>query len=1054
MSLRAAPLVGRRRELALIDRVLAGARDGVAGSLLVIRGEAGIGKSRLAEEAAVRAEASGFRVATGRSWPLGGAPPLWPWHDVLAAVAGADAAGLLEERGGDATLDPERFARFRAVAETLTLSSEAAPILIVLDDMHAADAGAVVLVRFLARSPRLRRVVLLVTHRDPAAGNDSLAHALRDLERDGAVIRLTGLSDAEVGELAGNQGRLLEPGDLVAVQQLTGGNPLLVEELVATSAAGPIDHDSTAVQRALTARLDRLTPDTRRVVEAAAVLGAPASAPELATVCGMPAPAVEAARREAIRAGLVDDGTSGVGFVHDVFREAVLGRMTGAELLAWHQRAAAVLAPDARPEAVERLVRWSHHALAAAPDGPEAADTAVRACRRAARAMMRGFAYEGAVARLREAVEVAGRAGNPPSAELLLELASAILATGSLTDARPAFRAAAEAAEASGDAPILAEAALGLGGIWVLEYRQAAEQEAYHALLQRAIVALGDTRPDLTARLRVRLAADLAYRGTGPGEDVERAVADVRATGDQRGLASALGTEHHIKLGPLYAEERLAIASEMIRTASAIGDGVLTLMGLMWRTVDLLLLARPDAERSLVELRQRTDALGVESVRLVVRHIEVMQLLRAGRFADAESAAADALEVGLRIGDPDASVWYGGQVLARYWFEGRGADLLPLAAELADSPDLPMTNQVFTAAWAALAAEAGQRDEAEAALVRLRAGGGLGAIPQSSALLLTLFCGVEAAALNRDGDVAEEAYRVLAPYADLPVIGSLGVVCFGSVERPLGIAARTFGDLDRAIAHLERAVDRNRQLGNRPMHVIAQADLAGCLLDRGRAEDRRRAESTLAEAIAGAEAMGLDRRVERWRARLAGLAPAAPETAGRLERVGDHWRLAAGVEEATVPDSLGLRYLARLLAAPHRSVSVGELTGRDNGESHHPVLDDRARESYRRRLTELRAEIDEADADADIERSARLRIELDALTDELTKMLRPGGRSRAFAGSQERARTAVQKAIRRAIDRIAAEAPDLADGLRRSVRTGTHCSFEPEAGVPSHWTVA
>jgi hypothetical protein len=104
-------------------------------------------------------------------------------------------------------------------------------------------------------------------------------------------------------------------------------------------------------------------------------------------------------------------------------------------------------------------------------------------------------------------------------------------------------------------------------------------------------------------------------------------------------------------------------------------------------------------------------------------------------------------------------------------------------------------------------------------------------------------------------------------------------------------------------------------------------------------------------------------------------------------------------------------------------------------------------------VLDLRADLDEAEGDADLERAARLRIELDALTDELTRMVRPGGRSRAFAGPQERARTAVQKAIRRALDRIATDAPVLADGLRATVRTGTECSFEPADGVPRRWIV-
>lgn len=1055
MRVHSSPLIGRRRELALIDQILGGAASGTSGTLVVIRGEAGIGKSRLAEEMAANAEASGFTVARGRCWPLGGAPPLWPWHEVLDTLAGSEAAGLLEERGGGPDIDPERFARFRAVADLLTACSEPAPVLIVLDDMHAADAGAVLLVRFLARLPRLRRVVLVVTHREPLPDGEAVTSALEDLERDGAVLRLAGLSEAEVRELATHHGRPLEANELAAVQYATRGNPLLVEDLVATATSGAIDTSSAAIRRTISTRLLDVPPATRGMLSAAAVLGAQSSIDELAAVCEVPATSIDAARREAIRTGMIDPSATSIIFVHDMFREAVLGELDRAEVMAWHLRAAAVLSPGDGSADVERLVRWAHHALAASASGPSAATTAIDACRRAARAMMGGFAYEAATELLRSAVDLARRT-QPTTIDpaLLLELARATLASGSLAAARPAFRLAAEAAERDGDAQLLAEAALGLGGTWVLEHRQL-EQEDYHALLARAQAALGDTRPDLAARLRVRLAAERTYLG-GTVAEVERATADVRATNDNRGLPEALSLEHNVKLGPAYADERLAIAEEVIRTASASGDGVLTLMGLMWRTVDLLLLGRPEAERSLVELRQRTDALGVESVRLVVKNIEVMQLLRAGRFDDAERAAEACLEAGTRIGDADATAWYGGQILARRWFEGRGAELLPLAAEMAQSPTLAMTNQVFTAAWAALAAEAGEPETAQLALERLRAGGGLAAIAQSSALLLTVFCAVEAAAAVGDAETAAEAYTILEPYAALPMVGSLGVVCFGSVERTLGIAARTTGEPDRAIAHLDRAVDGNRRLGNRPMHAITRANLAEALLERDGPGDRDRADALLRDAIDGADALAMDRRAATWQTRRDQLVrvPVPSDHVGRLRRLGDQWEVTAGSERTVVPDSLGMQYLARLLGTPGRSVSVGELTGRDESESHHPVLDERAKDAYRRRLSELRADIDEADADADLEKAARLRLELDALTDELTRMLRPGGRSRAFAGGQERARTAVQKAIRRAIDRIGVEAPDLADGLRRAIRTGTHCSFDPAAGVPSRWVIA
>jgi hypothetical protein len=495
-------------------------------------------------------------------------------------------------------------------------------------------------------------------------------------------------------------------------------------------------------------------------------------------------------------------------------------------------------------------------------------------------------------------------------------------------------------------------------------------------------------------------------------------------------------------------------------------------MGLMWRTVDLYLAGRVEAERSLAELRQRVDALGVGSVRLVVSNIDVMRLQRAGRLEQAEREAEACLREGERIGDADAAGWYGGQVLARHWFEGRAASLLTLAQDLARLPTMAATSLVFTAAWAAIAADAGRPDEVRNAIERLRGGTGLGGtglagIPQSSALLVTLFGVVEAAAGIEDAATAAEAYELLRPHADLPIMGSLGVVCFGSVERSLGVAARTMGRLDLAVDHFERAVEANRRLANRPMYAMSLAELARALVERDQAGagagagDRVRAASLLAGAIELADEMGLEVRAGSWRdwqsewerqSRRAAPTGSGDER-GRLQRVGDHWELLAAGERALVPNTLGVQYLARLLAQPGRAMTVGELTGRAAGETRQTVLDDAAKEAYRRYIVDLRARIDEADADADLERAASLRVELEAVIDELRRTLRPGGRSREFAGADERARTSVQKAIRRTIDRLAGDAPTLADGLRRAIRTGGDCVFEPVDGMPSRWIV-
>jgi hypothetical protein len=293
------------------------------------------------------------------------------------------------------------------------------------------------------------------------------------------------------------------------------------------------------------------------------------------------------------------------------------------------------------------------------------------------------------------------------------------------------------------------------------------------------------------------------------------------------------------------------------------------------------------------------------------------------------------------------------------------------------------------------------------------------------------------------------AYEVLTPYAELPITPSLAVTCFGSVERVLGLAALTYGDVDRAVDHLDRSVTANRILGNRPVTAIATADLANALLSRGGPGDRERASTLLTTARSEAEAMGLDIRAAAYAGQLAGLT----EAVATIHRRGRHWTLTVGDHEAVVADRLGVRYLAQLLTNPRQAIPALRLAGAAPdlaARAPQPVLDDQARAAYRRRVAELTAAI--ADAAGDAPAAKRLRAELDALLGELRRVTGKGSRSRDFADAAERARTAVRKAIKRAIDEIAAAEPDVGALLRHTVTTGATCSYTPDAARPVRWT--
>ena len=1045
------PLLGRMQELRAIEGSMNAVEAGIGG-LVAFRGEGGIGKTRLAEEVTARAAGRHWSTAWGSGWPDGGAPPMWPWQEILRQLGRDDAARLLDDHGAADPLEPERFTRFRAVTAALADAAHERPVLVVLDDAHATDPGALLLARFAVRSMRTVPTLLVVTCRPLVDVQEDERESLANLLDEGTCVDLEGLDVVALASLLDWAGEGVEGASADELLELSGGNPLLALELLShAGAAYPATLSATPgrVSRFLSSRLATFSREDELVLAAGALLG-PAIDDELvAAIASVMPEEAEAVRRRGIEAGLLRRTGDGFVFSHGLLRDTLLDSIPREKLTLLHCRAADVLEELPSPLTIDRLTRVAHHRLSAAnlvgSPGDEAMAAAVDATRAAAKAVSHHFAYESAADLLASAVRLHTRTDRPAPARLLLELAQAQLAGGRLTQARGTFAQALQTADEEGDHEVAAEAAIGFGGIWVFEHREPDAVAAFHDALRRSVENISDSRPDLAVRLRARLAAETLYMGVGSLDAVLEAVDEARSLGEPTALSEALSLLHHTILGPEFVDERTPIAEELIATASTNGDAVLTLMGVLWRTVDEFLRGTPTAERALAELRHRADGLGVQAVLYVVALIDVMLLTRAGRLDEAEAASVQCVTLGVEVGDVDAPAYFGAQLLAMRWLQGRTAEILPTAREVAASPAIVALDRAYPASVAALAANAGpaHAEEARRELDKLLKEG-LDTIPPSSTWLLTMFAVVEAAARLEEPEAAAVAYDLVLPFADLPTMASLAVVCVGSTERTLGLAARTTGRIDDAVAHLERAVEADRQLGNRPMLAVTRADLGLTLLRRGAPSDEARAHELLTSAIEALNTMGLGARAAIVEADVARLGGSKVVSRRSCCFVDGAWEVQADGERVVVPDSAGMRHLARLLASPNRDISAADLAGTGIESSRQDVVDKQALARYGHRIQELRHELDEAEADADIERSGRLRIELDQLVEHVESSMGLGSRSRTFVDTSERARTAVQKAIRRAIDRVKLPAPNLGDMLSRRIHTGTSCRYEPD----------
>jgi hypothetical protein len=617
---------------------------------------------------------------------------------------------------------------------------------------------------------------------------------------------------------------------------------------------------------------------------------------------------------------------------------------------------------------------------------------------------------------------------------------------GDLQASRQAFERAYLLAEQAGDVSALAVAALGLAGLWVCERRTVTGAVQLEARLQH-VLALLDADSPLALRIRVRLAGEADY-SRGEHAAILAVLAEARTGADPASLAEALSIAHHCLLGPDHVTLRRELAVELIKASFRTGRRSDLLMGLLWQTVDAYSEGDPHAGRLLGELRDQLGQRDHLAVGFVVSAIDVMLAIRAGRFGEAESLATLCAKSGAAAGDVDNEWWSGAQLVTIRWYQGRLAELLPVLHDRVHSPVFSAVDNSSVAALAVAAALSGDRRTAASSLAAL-CGRDLAALSRSSSWLVTMNGIVEAAYLLEEADVAAQAYDLLRPYAALPMVGSLGVTCFGSAQQALGLASITTGRLDLAIDHFGAAVKHNLALAHWPAVVSSRQRLAQAYVLRGEPGDAEAARRQLDKAMSEATALSLP--LPDGSGSFPGSFPDAVGPFAQCHRVGRNWRLAWRNRSVTVADSIGMLHLAVLIANPRQEVKAADLVSglatlssvAGAGETAHPVLDREAIGEYRGRLKRLDAEIDQLESADDPDRAAHARAERDWLVAQLAGASGFAGRTRSFPDQEERARVAVGKAIRRALVRIAEEDAVIGDHLRQTVRTGVRCSYWP-----------
>jgi DNA-binding CsgD family transcriptional regulator/RecA/RadA recombinase len=866
------PLVGRDRKLAALRRWLE-ELDDRAGRLVLVAGEPGIGKTRLVTELVALALADGRRVALGRAAEEPGAPPLWPWHEIL--------------RGLDASARPARFAggltpddRFLVADQVATTVLEAAGkgLVVVLEDAHSADRSSLLVLRHLADRLGGTGVLLVVTFRStgrPTALHEALPALARSISTE--RLELQPLDEEGVGAQLQASVAEVDASLVAAVYEATGGNPFFVEQLARAIGegrwrAGKVPESVLEVVRS---RLAPLPPPVRKVLGCAALFGRTFELGLVADAAGATSVDAMAALDEAIAHGFVEaTGEPGAyRFVHALTRNAVEADLDTPDRLALQRRVAEAIESRYGEDLGDHLGTLARIWLALAGAGGE--EQARRWAPRAAAEAVRRTAYEDAATLYRAALAVPGPITDADRCRLLVGLGRACFLAGDLPSAADVAQAARVAARASGDVALQAEAA------FVLEAGTDRTVTAVaRELCDDALAALGTTSAAYDG-VRARLLA-LRSHAAFYETDLERA----RSLGQEaltlaglgrrcrpcRGASRSPGTSP----GPGGRQERLRLAEEMLAVARRTGSGRTAMWGRLWRLDALVEQGDLEAaEAQLAPLRLAVEQVGGPvSAWLLGRSTACVAQARAD-FASASDAARRAFERMHAIEPQAARGAYLALRCAVSHHVGASDESVGLARQPFESP--PRFTAMGRVGRAFILTRAGLRDEA---LVEYRHAGPVDGwrFPPFGVVSCFAIGAMAAAALDRGDDLAALLER-LEPYrGHHATIGSGVVNYLGPVELHLGVGALALGRTDSAVGDLRAALRTSRR-SNTPGFVAEAAHhLAVALLAHGSPRDVADAGTLADESGTLIDALGmgaLEAPSAALRRRLAGATSAA-----------------------------------------------------------------------------------------------------------------------------------------------------------------------------------
>lgn len=875
-------MVGRERELAVLEENLTAAVTGQP-RLVLCRGEPGIGKTRLAQELCQAAADKAVLAVWGRADDSAGAPPYWPWRQILRGMSTiADTAAIAEEHRLTADLSPlapdlfaetvdqptrsasieDRFRQFDAVRELLRLVTRRRPLVIVFDDAHAADEGSLLLLHHLTRGLTDERLLLMVSQRTTEKAHRVLESELlrQPITRQ---LDLGGLGAPAVGrQLASLVGHEVPDVDVAHVHSATGGNPFFVTEMGRVLAQGGAAASTalltTDVRAAIKARLDRLSPECFRLLQAASVVGREFDLTVVAAMLGLPVLDCLDLLDEAAAARLADplSAASQHRFTHSILRDAIEASLATADRVLLHRKAAESLeemhAGRVEPHLFDLARHWEIASVIG--ESARAADWIECAGHRA----MRSHAYEDGARLFRRALDVGGADLDAAvRCRVLVALGAALYLASDLPGGLDACLQAAALGAEIGRPDLVAEAALVTEPTF-----EPAIDNVVRQLCETAIASIGSDSPALRARVLARFAQVCDYLADPePAEAASKESHDLaEQSGEPGALMAALHARQIVRSGPEGLEERAVLAERVLILGRDAADLNEQLWGHLWR-VDVAF-ERGDFGSAAWEIE--TVARLAQQVRGPLARWQLLRcqamLAQAqARFDDARRLAEEAFSVVAPTGHPAAALIRGALHMAVAHHVGYDTESLAaigIPEPGCPLPQFPSSNAIRALAPATALVEVGRLGEAATIYRSLGEVGDWRFSPHSA--LAVLANGISlAVALDVSNDVAT-LRELLSPHRGHHVISGAGPLgYFGPVELRLGVAAAHLDLLDDAVADLEHAAKACTANGAVAYKVEAQYELGGVLASRAGPGDLVRARSLAALSARQAADLGM-----------------------------------------------------------------------------------------------------------------------------------------------------------------------------------------------------